>query len=331
MPLIDEEQATRIAETMHSILARYEPEGFDDPCCYPPRSEEAERVAMYFLVLVAMDHRLSRPGRIYEAMIDGKYYHGADLLYRLGKKMLDEDPDFFSAKRLARIGIDDVLRWLCVGSTCPPDPGTRAALLRDLGKKLILLYNGSAMRLVEESQGFLHSWSPEEPGFVERLRVFEAYSDPVEKKPMLLAKFLERRELLAVRDPWNRRVPVDNHVTRLALRLGLVKPEKSIYEKLLSRREFTPWEDVELRIAVREAWHIVAEKAGVSDFVLDDILWSMGRRMCLQTWLGGPRCSNCSGHIVCVNGGCVFRDTCPVARGEEKPLDEHNFYNTWWY
>ena len=328
MPLIDEEQVRRTASLLKKALGRYEPDSFVDPCCYPPRSADKETIAMYFLVMVAMDHRLSRPGRIYEAQVGDRIYHGADLLYRLGRKMLDEDPGFFSAKRLARVNREDILRWLCIGSTCPPDPGLRAALLRDLGRKLLLHYNGSALRLVEESKGYLHSWSPESPGLVERLRLFEAYADPVEKKPMLLAKFLERRGVLEIRDPWNRRVPVDNHVTRIALRLGLVRLEPSLRAKLVEGREYTPWEDVELRISIREAWHQVAEVIGVNDFVLDDILWTMGRKVCLQR---SPLCKRCSDHPVCENGSCILAPVCPVARGKEKPLDEHVFYNTWWY
>ncbi len=328
MPLIDEEQVKRVASLLLKAVEKYEPDSFDDPCCYPSRSGDKETVTMYFLVMVAMDHRLSRPGRVYEAIIDGKRYHGADLLYRLGKRMLDEDPGFFAAERLARVSREDVLRWLCVGSTCPPDPELRAALLRDLGHKLLLHYNGSALRLVEESRGYLHSWDPGSPGLVERLRLFEAYADPVEKKPMLLAKFLERRGILKVKDPWNRRVPVDNHVTRIALRLGLVRLEPSLRAKLVERREYTPWEDVGLRIVIREAWHQVAEAMNVNDFVLDDILWTMGRRVCLQ---GAPLCKGCSNHPVCENSSCVLHSICPVGRGEERPLDEHVFYNTWWY
>jgi len=328
MPLIDEEQARRVASALQGALSRYTPDTFDDPCCYPPRDEDPETVAMYFLVLVAMDHRLSRPGRTYEAVIGGRRYHGADLLYRLGKRMLDTNPGFFDAKNLAKVREEDILHWLCVGDTCPPDPGLRAALLRDLGRKLLLHYNGSALRLVEESNGYLHSWDPGSPGLVERLRVFEAYSDPVEKKPMLLAKFLERRGLLVVRDPWNRRVPVDNHVSRIALRLGIVRPEPSLYRRIVERRELSPWEDIALRIAIREAWHLVAESMRVNDFVLDDILWTMGRKVCLP---GRPLCNQCRDHPICSGNKCALHQVCPVARGEESPLDEHVFYNTWWY
>ena len=331
MPRIDEAQAARVGSALRGAAASYaaSPEDFTDPRYYPDRGADAETVAAYFLVMVAMDHRLSRPGRPYEARITGEgLYHGADLLYRLGRRLLDQDPGFFSAERLERVSVEEVRAWLCVGEACPPDPGVRAALLRDLGRKLRLLYGGSALRLIEESGGYLHTWSPEAPGLVERLRLFEAYSDPVEKKAMLFAKFVERRGLLRVRDPWNKRVPVDNHLTRIALRVGLVELEPRLWEKLRRGLEYTPWEDVALRVAVREAWHLAARHAGVDDFLLDDLLWTMGRRICVH---GEPRCRRCSGHAACRGGECVLRPVCPVGLRAAEPVEEHLFLDTYWY
>ncbi len=329
--MIDEAQAARVAEALKPVLERYaaSPDGFTDPRYYPPSGADPETVAAYFLVMVAMDHRLSRPGRPYEARLSGDgFYHGADLLYRLGARRLQEDPGFFTPGRLARVTVEEVRAWLCVGDTCPPDPGVRAALLRDLGRKLQLLYRGSALRLIEEARGMLHTWDPGAPGLVERLRVFEAYSDPVEKKPMLLAKFLERRGVIEIHDPWNKRVPVDNHLTRIALRLGLLQPRPGLAEKIRRREPFTPWEDVELRIGVREAWHQVARRAGYDDFILDDLLWTMGRRLCIHD---APRCRRCTGHPACVNNQCTLRPVCPTGLRAQKPLEEHLFLDTYWY
>ncbi len=330
MPMICYEQATRLGVVLRSIVRRYEPEGFDDPRYYPEKDVDPETVAMYFLVMVAMDHRLSRPGRPYEARLSGEsLYHGADLLYRLGRRKLERDPSFFTADRLERVTVEDVRAWLCVSSACPPDAELRAGLLRDLGRKLKSLYGGSALRIVEESQGYLHTWNPEAPGFVEHLRVFEAYSDPVEKKPMLLAKFLERRGLLRIVDKWNKRVPVDNHLTRIALRTGIVELEPLLRIKVERQETFTPWEDVALRVVVREAWHQVALSAGVDDFVLDDILWSMGRKVCVH---GRPLCKECkTSHPVCVNGVCILSELCPTGLRLREAIEEHLFVDTYWY
>ncbi len=331
MPLVDEAQAARVGEALRGPARAYaeSPEGFTDSRYYPPPEADAETVARYFLVMVAMDHRLSRPGRPYEARLAGEgLYHGADLLYRLGRRMLDVDPEFFSPERLKRITVEEVRAWLCVGPVCPPDPETRAWLLRDLGRKLRLLYGGSAVKLLEESGGYLHTWDPRAPGLVERLRVFEAYGDPVEKKAMLFAKFVERRGLLQVKDVWNKRVPVDNHLTRIALRLGMVRLEDRLHEKVAKQLETSPWEDVAIRVAVREAWHIAAERAGVDDFLLDDLLWSMGRKVCVH---GQPRCMGCSSHPTCLGEECVLRTLCPTGLRLTRPVEEHLFLDTYWY
>lgn len=328
MPLVDVGLARRVAPRFAEAVAAVKFDTFTDTRYYPPLSESEEKVAMYFLVMVAMDHRLSRPGRPYEAVVDGKLYHGADLLYRLGMKRYEEDPHFFAAERLSKVTERDIVEWLCVEDVCPPDAELRAALLRDLGRKLEAAYGGSALRLLEASRGFLHTWDPSAPGLVERLRIFEAYSDPVEKKAMLLAKFLERRGLLEVRDPWNKRVPVDNHLTRIALRLGLVKLEAELMEKVRRGVSFTPWEDVLVRVAVREAWHAVAEAISVDDFLLDDVLWTMGRKLCVH---GTPMCRGCKTHEMCSAGSCRLVGVCPVGLGLEEPVEEHTFLDTWWY
>ena len=329
VPIVDMVQAKRIGRRISGAMRDYIPDSFTDPRYYPGRDADDEQVAFYFLVMVAMDHRLSRPGRPYEARLSGEgLYHGADLLYRLGARMLQENPGFFTVKRLAHITPGEVRAWLCAGSACPPDAELRAALLRDLARKLKQYYGGSVLKLIEESQGYLHTWDPRAPGLVERLTVFQAYNDPVEKKAMLLAKFLERRGLLRIHDTWNKRVPVDNHLVRIALRTGIVVLERELEEKILSQRAFTPWEDILLRVSVREAWHRVALEAGADDFILDDILWAMGRRVCVR---GNPHCRGCRSRPVCNDTGCVLADACPVALRSRAPLNEHLFLNTYWY
>ncbi len=327
MPLVDVEQASRVGRLLRPAVETMEVDDFTDPRFYPPRDAEPGLVAMYFLVMVAMDHRLSRPGRSYEACLRGDgCYHGADLLYRLGALKLERDPGFYTVERLERITPGEIRAWLCAGGACPPDPERRAWLLRDLARKLRLLYRGDPLELL--SVELLHSWSPPGEGLVERLRVFEAYGDPVEKKPMLLAKFLERRGLLRIGDPWNKRVPVDNHLARIAIRTGIVRLEPQLEAKVRMQLEVSPWEDTLIRTAAREAWHRVAQAAGVDDFILDDLLWSMGRRVCVH---GAPRCRGCSGHPACSRGECRLRSVCPVGLGLREPLEEHRFLDTHWY
>ena len=331
MPRLDPvsiERATQAISVVADKIREFA-DPFTDPTHYPPPGDPVDRVTLYFLVMVSQDHRTGRPGRPFETVIDGRKIHGADLLYYLGAKAYREEPDLFNPEHLATISFEDARKLLCVnGKLCPPDMQRRVALLRDLGKKLLRLYDGSAYRIIVLSRGRLLG-SPEAPGLISLLSVFEAYNDPVWKKAMLLAKFLERRKVFEIDDKWNERVPVDNHVTRIALRLGLVTLEESIKHKLVRGLPSTAWEDVLIRTTVREAWHNVAVKVGLDDFVLDDALWSFGRKVCLPDT---PKCYACENHPFCENGQCIFAKLgiCPWA-GKSNAVNEHLFLDTWWY
>lgn len=282
---------------------------------YPPRNGDPEAVARYFIAMVAIDHRLSRPGKQYSACLEDGCYKGADLLYRLGMKIFMEDRDFFSPERLSVITIDDVKKRLTVGEASPPDPDVRAFLLRDLGLKLVKLYDGSVLKLIERCGGKLRG-SIENPGFIDCLKVFRAYEDPVEKKAMLLAKFLIRRGLLEVEDQLE--VAVDNHLTRIALRLGLVMVSGSMWDKIKSSTEFTWEEDVILRMIVRRAYRYLSLKSGIPADVVDDFFWIMGRSICLRD--EQPLCEK-----------CLFKGFCKAKKNSAFMVREHVYYNTWYY
>jgi len=281
---------------------------------YPKRGVDPELSTRYFMVMVAMDHRLSRPGKPYEACLEDGCYHGADLLYRLGALKFEENPEFFAPENLEKVSAEDVLKWLSAGEAKPPDPEIRAYLLRDLGFKLRAVYGGSALMIVEESSGLIYG-AGSQPGFVDLLRVFRAYEDPVAKKALLLAKFLVHRGLLKPRDQLD--VAVDNHLTRIALRLGLVVVSGELWEKVKSGVEVSYEEDVLIRMVVKQAYRKLAAKAKVNPGLIDDHFWLMGRETCTRE---NPRCSS-----------CVFRNVCLAYRNKAFMVTEHVYYNTWYY
>ncbi len=305
-------------------------ENFTDKRFFPLENEEPELVARYFIVMVAMDHRLSRPGKPYEAVIDGKHYHGADLLYRLGMKKLYEDPGFFDPTRLSKVRERDIEDWLSTGSSRPPDARIRAMLLRDIGYKLLKLYDGKVLSLISAARNRLKTGLHN--GFIDRLRSFIAYNDPVEKKAHLLAKFLERRRLLRVNDSNNKHVPVDNHVTRLALRWGIVVVKGTWLAKIKKKQVFTHDEDIMLRLVIREAYKRLCGLSSMDPYILDDFLWSFGRKCCRRE---EPVCINechesCSKVGGCRNNACILSGVCQ-AFSKKVFLPEHSYYDTWYY
>lgn len=303
---------------------------FSDERYFPSQNEGQEIIAHYMFFMVAIDHRTSRPDRPFEGMIEGEFEHGADALYRLAMLKFRDDPDFFTPKRMKDISISDVKKWLTIKEPKEitiPDPEIRTFLLRDAANKLNKLYNGSLLDLINDSKGYLYSEL--EGGFIERLHVFRAYEDPVEKKSFLLAKFLERRNILIVKDKDNASVPVDNHLIRIAVRIGLVDVDKSI------EKYFVAWEneadrylDILIRLPIRRSYEIASKMAGLSPFALDDLLWMLGRKICIRD---SPRCDE--GVIKVMNiKSCPFRDICEAYTKKEKlSWNEHYYYNTWYY
>ena len=327
---INHDRIVNLADLFSRAVRSMQIDDFTDTDYYPPRDADRETVTMYFLVMVAMDHRLSRPGKPYEAVIDGKVYHGADLLYKLGSLKLRRDPEFFTAERLASINRDELLKWLSIGKVKPPDIDVRVKLLRDIGVKLLKLYNGSAYAIVEESRGYLRRGVGE--GLIDLLKVFSAYQDPVEKKAFLLAKFLERRMVVRFNDPYNKEVPVDNHLVRIALRLGMVSVDGNTIERIRLKIDFDWREDVALRLAVRQAYKLLAAYSGLDPFILDDFLWLFGRRCCLTE---NPVCKvGCNDRCSAIGGcleTCIFKDRCLAYGNSKYMIPEHRFLRTWWY
>ena len=330
---IKPESIAELARPFKEALNKIVLDNFTDPRYYPPAGTEDELVLRYFIFMVAIDHRTSRYGP-FEGYVDGEFYHGADLLYRLGMKKFEEDPSFFSPSVMSRISTDDVKSWLTVTTRDGRkisiwDPAVRASLLRDLGSRIMRYYEGNVTKLLRVSGERLKN--PYTLGLIDRMKAFIAYSDPVEKKPYLYVKFISRRGLFKYVDAENSEVPVDNHLVRIALRLGLVDMEERLQRKIKFMEEFSWEEDVTLRFTVRAAYKLLARVMNIDPLVLDDFLWLFGRHCCTRV---KPICvAGCEGKCaklgLCVKE-CPFVKVCPASKNPED-LVEHNYQNTYYY
>jgi len=207
------------------------------------------------LFLSAVDH-----GTGYERAheVDGRGpFAGSALMWELGLRRARRSPRFLTAARLRRVGADEVADVFEIEGETVADPQRRAALWRDLGVLLEARRYGSAAALLEACGGKLGGGE----GLIERLREFQAYSDPLGKKAFLFAKICERRGWLQVLDPESWEVCADNVLMRLALRSGLV--------------EEGPLERV--RAETRVAFKRLADETGIAPPLLDDLLWELGR------------------------------------------------------
>ncbi|MHA1595825.1 MAG: queuosine salvage family protein [Candidatus Baldrarchaeia archaeon] len=330
---INYEKCNALAHLL-SKFRNFKPDNFEDPKLYPPPSAPPKDVANYFFFIVAIDHRTHPPGSVFLGEIDGEVYRGSLLLYRLAKLKWDEDPQFFSPERMSSIDEKEVTEWLSVSKPKPAtvkDPKLRASLLRDAGIKLLRFYDGDTMKIFERAEGSV--WK-----IVENLHIFTAYEDPVAKKAFLLIKFLERRGLWKIKDPQNLRVPVDNHLTRIAIRFGILEIKDEKLKRVLRERIPVSRDiDIELRMQAREAYAIISETSGIKATILDDILWYIGRNCC--SYRETPRCDSCERkaceltaklNIKC-KGHCPLAESCSAAQEKElRQLYEQQF-ETWYY
>lgn len=207
------------------------------------------------LFLSAIDHRSGYRGRY---LIGGRGpYEGSALLWATALRAERRDPGLLSAARLADADESGVAELFRIGGETVAGAGERARLWRDLAAGLRDRYGGDASGLIDAAAGRLGGAG----GMLALLAEFEAYADPLEKKSFLFCKIAARRGWLRAADPEKWEVCADNVLMRLALRSGLVRDG--------------PVEEV--RAATRDAFKRVAERAGMSPPVLDDLLWELGR------------------------------------------------------
>ena len=292
--IVDIDAAEAVADAIKRIGVKRD--DYMDGRFYPPPSAPRELQLGFFFTMVAIDHRTSGPWGSYEVDVGGETLRGADLLYWRGARIFREDPQLFTPERLVNISVDEARRLI----SDVWDFWIRLLLIRDLGEKALRL--GGFEGLLDVSIR----------GFAIKLTEIRAFEDPVKKKTMLLAKFLDGRGLAKFVDLSEADIPVDNHVTRLAFRLGMVKLVGRLREKLESGLEFTADEDVLVRRRVAIAWRLVSEFSGVHVFALDDYLWRFARTICTPV---NPRCDV-----------CPLRNVC-----KDRSIKEHKFLLTWWY
>jgi hypothetical protein len=238
------EAVDRVAERVKELASGYEPPDFAEV----PTPDAA-------LFLTAIDHRT---GFEEAHEVDGAGpYEGSALLWALGLRAERRAPGALTARSLLGVDPAAIAAVFRIGGESLAEPERRAALWDDLARGLIENYQGEATVLIEATGGRLGG----EGGALKHLGGFRAFSDPLQKKSFLLCKIWERRGWLPVADPENWQVSSDNVLMRLALRSGLIEQG----------------EVEEVRAATRDAFKAVADRAGISPPVLDDLLWERGR------------------------------------------------------
>jgi len=236
--------AAPVAGRLRALAAGYRPPRFE----HVPDPDAA-------IFLCAVDHRTGYRG---EHAIDGRGpFAGSSLMWEAGLAAARRRPGLLSAASLHDVDGAGVAEMFAVGGETVADPERRASLWRDLAAGLDARYEASAAALLAAADGSLGGAD----GLIARLSSFAAYADPLAKKSFLFAKIAARRGWFEVVDPESWEVCADNVLMRLALRSGLV----------------APGELATVRAATRAAFKAIADEAGISPPILDDLLWERGR------------------------------------------------------
>jgi hypothetical protein len=240
----DSDALKRVVARVKELAADYEPPDFAEV----PNPDAA-------LFLAAIDHQT---GYTEPHLVDGEGpYEGSALLWALGLRAERRAPGALTARSLLGVDPAAIAAVFRAEQDTLHDPDRRAKLWDDLAKGMLKSYGGQADQMIEDSGERLAGPG----GALVRLSEFDAFADPLRKKAFLVCKIWDRRGWLTVSDPESWEVSPDNVLMRLALRSGLVEEDE--VEKV--------------REATRDAFRQVAEQAGISPPVLDDLLWEQGR------------------------------------------------------
>ena len=260
-----------------------------------------------------------------ETELDGQYVKGSDLFFAFARHKAQQDPQFFSAARLAGLSVEEYQTVYAPDG----DPAhtlinraeERVAILRDLASGLLRDYAGSSLVLLAACRQRLHA--PDGSGLLDRLAYFEGYNDPHFKKAFVLLKILAGLGVWRAQDVEHLFIPVDYHLIRMALRTGLVTvTDPALADQLHIRAPASQADDWEIREVVKRAYKALEEGSGIDVFTLDEIFWTIGRSCC--HYARPPRCAACDFTDCSVQksfdyecpGRCPLAAACPGARDE---------------
>lgn len=236
---------------------------------YPDLSYGYDLVSNYLFFMILMDYSFS--GSIFCGYVDGKYYYGSRLFWRLGKLIFDEDPNLFSLECIANLDRSFFDRMLNSGEIYgfeTIDIDYRVKMARGTARKIMSEYGNSILEVINASSNYLYRNGS---GFIERLKTFMGFDDPVEYKALLLAKMLFRKGVVSFNDVDNIHFPVNGSILPFILRCGLIRLDDEFMDKII-QSQLTFSEDYALRIRTRECLDFVSKVSGRGAMVIHDFL-----------------------------------------------------------
>lgn len=284
----------------------------------------------FYLSLIAICHQTSPlDGAYLEGTSRGKKLRGWDYLKDRLLVAVQKDPALVKPNNLTEISGADISNMMADGQGGGKitDPEGRARLLRDIGEVMLRQGWKNAEAIYQESGGYLER--PNHHGLLDKLALMEAYNDPLKKKSYLFVEFMKNNGVWSYKDPKNLGSPIDYHITRGALRMGLVQvSDSALYQKLVAKEPVKLKEDLEIRGAVHEAIEDVSKKLELSGEDTHHIFWNSFRNCCPRET---PHCQSCPPNCLLPDQyrfepRCAFVPICD----QKTELLEHNFQTDWY-
>ncbi len=327
---VDAEQCRNLARCLDRLRVR------PDPYLKPPSDDDERRQEANFWFYITA---ICQSTRTFEGAIDGRWVRGWDYLVRASRRRCAD----FNAARMLTYSDRDLRSLLSDDFDPDRSPIDRVAerlgQLHDCAQRLLDDYGTQAMGIFERAEGQLLGSG----GLLDRLSEFEAYSDPMHKKSVLLAGMLHEVGIWPLSDAHNLKVAMDYHAMRVALRTGMVEVvDAALANQLRERRPVSDQVNQAVRATASAACDLMTDESGLSVFAFDKFIWHLGRSCCfyehdpicgagrsIEPCFKRERCSFLAATSYTCPNVCVFDGVCKGSRDRAYAAYwETNIYTT---
>jgi len=308
---IDKQKEKEIVKYMISKkeFEDYKPYDWSDYNFWIPNGEGKDVVSQFFALGNAINFRYweMKNGKfVYcESKKDGIEARGAKYMWRCIKIAYESGNfDIFNTKKLANMKINqfkDIFR-ADSGNIPIPHLKDRVENWNDFGWKLYEYWGSEFYNLIKEAGKSLHQ-------FIQLSRQFRAFEDPLCKMIMVNAILHQGRKITNFKE--NVFPGIDYHLVKENLRIGILRPNKTITKKLKNEKYLLKTEMREIRNACLKIFLYLMKETGINGDVLDNMWWSNGKKCSKDN----PRCNE-----------CVFSPVCEKNLFYKIPLEKTRYY-----
>ena len=252
----------------------------------------AEQIGNFYLLLVAISHQTSPQNMSpLEGIVGGQHFRGWDYLFAKLEEAAHRDASILRPQSWARTSasdLDNLFRDESLGERLSDSSG-RAALIRDLGEKMIQHSWSSANDIFDATGGRIDTGSS---SLINTLSNFCAYRDPVRKKSYFFLALMQNSGVWVYKDAERLGAPVDYHEVRGHLRIGTVEiSDPDLHRALIDGDEITADQDIAIRQGVHEALMTLSQSSGICNpSKLHYLFWNVFRSCCTRE---NPHCYSC--------------------------------------